>query len=59
MNIGERQRKLSEWATQDKALRLYDLYGLLCNREWLLAAYAHVRQNKGSRTAGVDGGVSA
>ena len=54
-NIGERQRKLSAWATQDKDLRFYDLYGLLCNREWLLAAYNHIRKNTGSRTAGIDG----
>jgi hypothetical protein len=54
MNIGERQRKLSLWAVQDKELRLYDLYGLLCNRKWLLAAYDHVKRNTGSRTAGID-----
>ena len=31
MDIGERQRKLSLWAAQDKELQLYDLYGLLYN----------------------------
>ena len=54
MKIGARQRKLSLWAVQDKELRLYDLYGLLCHREWLLAAYDHVKRNTGSRTAGID-----
>src|SRR5262245_42015498 len=28
---------------------------LLYNRDWLLTAFAHVRRNKGSRTAGIDG----
>jgi RNA-directed DNA polymerase len=55
MDIGERQRKLSLWAEQDKALRLYDLYGLLYNRDWLRAAHAHVSRNAGSKTAGTDG----
>jgi len=54
MHIGERQRKLRLWALQDKELRLYDLYGLLCNRDGLLAAYEHVKRNTGSRTAGID-----
>lgn len=54
VNIGERQRKLSLWAVPDKEMRLYDLYGLLCNRDWLLAAYDHVQRNTGSRTAGID-----
>jgi hypothetical protein len=31
MDIGERQRKLSLWAEQDKEFRFYDLYGLLSN----------------------------
>jgi RNA-directed DNA polymerase len=54
VNIGARQRKLSLWALQDKAVRLYDLYGLLCNRVWLHAAYDQVKRNTGSRTAGID-----
>jgi hypothetical protein len=32
MDIGERQRKLSLWAEQDKELRFYGLHGLLYNQ---------------------------
>lgn len=54
MDIGERQRKLSLWAEQDKELRFYDLYGLLYNQDWLKAAHASVSKNAGSATAGTD-----
>ena len=55
MDIGERQRKLSLWATQDKEFRFYDLYGLLSNHDWLTAAHDAVAKNAGSATAGTDG----
>jgi RNA-directed DNA polymerase len=55
MNVGELQRKLSQWATQDKGRKFFDLYKLVMNEEWLRAAHAHVRQNRGSVTAGTDG----
>ncbi len=54
MNIGELQRKLSLWATQDKERKFYDLYALVCREDWLRLAYEHVRQNAGSKTAGCD-----
>lgn len=55
MNIGEMQRKLSLWAEQDRERRFYDLYNLLCGKDWLRLAHDHVRQNAGSVTAGCDG----
>ena len=55
MNVRELQRKLSQWATQDKERKFFDLYKLVMNEEWLRAAHAHVRQNRGSVTAGMDG----
>lgn len=55
MNVGEMQRKLSLWATQDKELRFFDLYHLLYHRDWLHTAHAHVKRHAGSRTAGCDG----
>lgn len=55
MNIGEMQRKLSQRAAREPDHRFGDLYSLLYNRQWLLAAWHHVRQNAGSRTAGSDG----
>jgi retron-type reverse transcriptase len=55
MNVGEMQRKLSLWATQDKERKFHDLYDLLLDKEWLRLAHDHVAQNAGSLTAGCDG----
>jgi group II intron reverse transcriptase/maturase len=55
MNVGEMQRKLSLWATQDTERKFYGLYDLLCDTEWLQLAHDHVKQNAGSVTAGCDG----
>ncbi len=55
MNVSELQRKLSQWATQDKERKFFDLYKLVMTEEWLRAAHASVRQNRGSATAGTDG----
>ncbi|WP_152054433.1 group II intron reverse transcriptase/maturase, partial [Tautonia marina] len=67
MEIGERQRKLSEWSVQRltepelglfasrKDLRLYDLYHLVYEPTWLRAAHDRVARNSGSKTAGCDG----
>src|SRR5204862_5496928 len=55
MNIGEMQRKLSQWATQDKERRFYGLHDLICREDWLRLAWLYVAQNAGSKTAGCDG----
>jgi group II intron reverse transcriptase/maturase len=55
MNVGEMQRKLSQWATQDKERKFYGLYDLLYDRDWLRLAHDYVKQNAGSVTAGCDG----
>jgi RNA-directed DNA polymerase len=55
MNVGEMQRKLSQWATQEKGCKFFDLYHLLYDREWLRLAHDYVKQNAGSMTAGCDG----
>jgi RNA-directed DNA polymerase len=55
MNVGEMQRKLSLWATQDKERKFYGLYDLLYDRDWLRLAHDYVKQNAGSVTAGCDG----
>jgi RNA-directed DNA polymerase len=55
MNVGEMQRKLSQWATQDKERQFYGLYDLLYDRDWLRLAHDYVKQNAGSITAGCDG----
>jgi len=55
VNVGEMQRKLSLWATQNKEHRFFDLYHLLYDKEWLQLAHAYVSRNSGSKTAGCDG----
>jgi RNA-directed DNA polymerase len=55
MDVGEMQRKLSTWATQDKGMKFFDLYHLLHDETWLRLAHDYVKQNAGSITAGCDG----
>jgi RNA-directed DNA polymerase len=55
MNIGEIQRLLSFKAEKESNHRFEDLYGLLCNKDWLKLAHDYVAQNAGSVTAGCDG----
>ena len=54
MNIGEMQRKLSQWAEDDQERKFKDLYSLLCNIEWLRVAHKKVNSNRGRETAGID-----
>ena len=42
MNVGEMQRKLSQWAEQDKGRKFFDLYDLLYDKDWLRLAHDHV-----------------
>lgn len=49
------QVKLHEWAADDPHRRYHDLYNLVYDLRTLQVAWAHIRSNKGSRTAGVDG----
>ena len=55
MNVGEMQRKLSQWAERDKNHQFFDLYHLLYDKDWLRLAHDHVKGNAGSKTAGCDG----
>jgi RNA-directed DNA polymerase len=59
MNIGEMQRLLSVKAEREPTHRFGDLFGLLCDRDWLRLAHDHVADNAGSQTAGCDGLVLA
>jgi RNA-directed DNA polymerase len=51
----EIQTKLHRWATDDPHRRFDDLCNLVADPAFLLVAWARVRDNKGARTAGVDG----
>jgi retron-type reverse transcriptase len=55
VNVGEMQKKLSQWAEQDKNRTFADLHNLLYDMKWLHTAYQHVRRNAGRNTAGTDG----
>jgi RNA-directed DNA polymerase len=51
----EIQTKLHGWANDDSQRRFDDLYNLVADPGFLLVAWDRVRNNKGARTAGVDG----
>jgi RNA-directed DNA polymerase len=49
------QTKLHRWAAEDENKRFSDLFNLLCDPATLVVAWERVKQNRGSKTAGVDG----
>jgi RNA-directed DNA polymerase len=49
------QIKLHRWSGEDEGRRFDDLYNLVSDPAFLLVAWERVRENKGARTAGVDG----
>jgi RNA-directed DNA polymerase len=49
------QAKLHRWATDDPSRRFDDLYNLVSDPAFLVAAWRRVRGNRGARSAGVDG----
>lgn len=53
------QVKLHRWATEESGRRFGDLFNLVCDPAFLVHAWERVRQNKGSRTPGVDGATVA
>jgi RNA-directed DNA polymerase len=51
----EIQAKLHRWSGNDPHRRFDDLYNLVADPGFLLVAWDRVRNNRGARTAGVDG----
>lgn len=49
------QTKLHQWATTDPGRRFDDVFNLVYDPGFLVAAWTRVQGNKGGRTAGVDG----
>jgi RNA-directed DNA polymerase len=49
------QLKLHRWASEDHARRFDDLFNLVYDPAFLMAAWERVAGNKGARSAGVDG----
>jgi RNA-directed DNA polymerase len=48
------QTKLHSWATADRDRRFDDLFNLVADPAFMATAWTRVRENKGSRTAGID-----
>ena len=55
--VREMQKKLHQWAISDPGRRFDDLYNLVYDPAFLVVAWSRVRDNKGGRSAGVDGVV--
>lgn len=53
------QTKLHRWAGEDHGRQFDDLYNLVYDPAFLLAGWLRVRNNKGARSAGVDGQTAA
>jgi RNA-directed DNA polymerase len=53
------QTKLHRWATEDPGLRFGDLYNLIYDPAFLMAAWERVSTNKGAKTAGIDKATAA
>jgi RNA-directed DNA polymerase len=49
------QTRLHRWAAEDERARFDDLFNLICDPATLVVAWEGVKENRGSRTAGVDG----
>jgi RNA-directed DNA polymerase len=49
------QTKLHQWAAADSGRRFDDVFNLVYDPAFLVVAWDRVRENKGGRTAGVDG----
>jgi RNA-directed DNA polymerase len=57
--VREMQAKLHRWAGEDSSLRFGDLFNLVYDLEFLAGAWLRVRENKGSRTPGIDAATAA
>jgi RNA-directed DNA polymerase len=53
------QTKLHRWATEDPGRRFGDLYNLVYDPAFLMAAWERVSTNKGAKTAGIDRATTA
>ena len=54
----EIQAKLHQWARSDPHRRFDDLFNLVCDPAFLQIAWYRVRNNRGGKTAGVDGATA-
>jgi RNA-directed DNA polymerase len=52
------QTKLHRWAVVDRDRRFDDLFNLVVDPAFLAMAWTRVRENKGAKTAGIDGATA-
>jgi len=57
LRVHAMQKKLHQWAISDPGRCFDDLYNLVYDPAFLVVAWSRVRDNKGGRSAGVDGVV--
>ena len=57
--VREMQAKLHRGAGEDPSRRFGDLFNLVCDPVFLAEAWLRVKDNKGSRTPGIDGATVA
>jgi RNA-directed DNA polymerase len=57
LRVHAMQTKLHQWAISDPDRCFDDLYNLVYDPSFLVVAWSRVRDNKGGRSAGVDGVV--
>jgi group II intron reverse transcriptase/maturase len=55
IRVEAKQKHIGELAKHDPSHSFKRLYRVLCDEAWLTEAWKRIRQNKGSKTAGVDG----
>src|SRR5947209_5963249 len=55
MNVGEMQRKLAVWSTENRERKFDRLLRVIANREWLMEAATKTLASAGAKTAGIDG----
>jgi RNA-directed DNA polymerase len=54
VTVRSMQTKLHRWAGEDSSRRFGDLFNLVCDRAFLVAAWERVSASKGAKTAGID-----
>jgi RNA-directed DNA polymerase len=57
--VRKMQTKLHRWATEDSGRRFGDLFNLVYDRAFLVAAWERVSTNRGAQTAGIDKATTA
>lgn len=55
MDVGEMQRKLAVWSSEDRERKFERLLRLMACREWLTEAATKTLASAGAKTAGIDG----